>query len=137
MRRCIYDPRPLRCVALYGTCGSPHRQLRTRAHWLRPVRASQRTRRGLRGSLEFAPAPQHLVQHDGGAASHVERVLDAEDRDLEHGVALIEHGLIDAGHLVAQYDRDAPRLVAQLRRCAERQRIVGRLERDDVEAAGA
>ena len=36
--------------------------------------------------LELAPAPQHLVQHDRGAARHVERVLDAEDGDLQHGV---------------------------------------------------
>ena len=38
--------------------------------------------------------------------------------------------------LVAEHDRDAPRLVGQLRSCAQRDGVLGRLQRDDVHAAG-
>mmetsp|Transcript_11865 Transcript_11865/g.34741 ORF Transcript_11865/g.34741 Transcript_11865/m.34741 type:complete len:205 (-) Transcript_11865:664-1278(-) len=91
----------------------------------------------LDAALPLAPPAENLVQRHRRAARHVERVFDAEDRDLHHGVALLHHGLVDPRHLVAEHDGDAAALVAQLRRDAERDRVLRRLQRNHVHAARA
>jgi hypothetical protein len=53
----------------------------------------------------WLPLPERLEDHDGPRRRHVERVLDAEEWDLDHAVARGEHLRVDADELVAEHER--------------------------------